>query len=490
MKAVPALVAVAAATVAGAAVMLVEVAGAHVLAPGFGTGLNAWSAMIVVALGGLACGYALGGWLADRLPRRVARVLFATLTLAGLCCIADALLWEAVVTTCAPLGAQGGAVVAAAVLFFLAFLALGAAYPMTVRLWTRSLAQVGRRSGLLSAASAVGSLGGAALAGFVLVPALEIETIFLGCAAVLLVAAAVVLLAGGGSKLAAAALLVVACGTALLPARPRPADVLHRGGSMFGPLEVRQIGIMRYLMVADTAQGIARVDEDGAVRGAMPHVRAISRMLAESLPHEAGGVLLIGLGAGLLPRALEPIPCRSVEIDPAVVDAARRFFGFDPARHPVHVADGRAFLGQGGGVYDAIVVDALRGIDLPYHLLTREFFALARSRLHRDGVLVVNYQGFLAGEGDRLLRAIERTLRAVYDEVEICFAEEAAEYGSVLFAAHRRGIDVQWPPVRGYRLRSTFLDERPAAVLTDRRNPVALWCAQLERRRRRTDRDR
>ena len=55
-----------AAAVAGAATMLIEVAGAQSLAPGFGTGLNAWAAMITVALGGLALGYALGGVVADR----------------------------------------------------------------------------------------------------------------------------------------------------------------------------------------------------------------------------------------------------------------------------------------------------------------------------------------------------------------------------------------------------------------------------------------
>ena len=52
--------------------MLVEVAGAHVLAPGFGTGLNAWAAMITVALGGLAAGYAIGGLAADRFPKSAA----------------------------------------------------------------------------------------------------------------------------------------------------------------------------------------------------------------------------------------------------------------------------------------------------------------------------------------------------------------------------------------------------------------------------------
>jgi len=490
-----------AAGVAGAAVMVIEVAGAHVLAPGFGTGLNAWAAMITVALGSLACGYALGGLVADRWSGHAAHILAAALVVGGVFCAADGLLWESVPYRLAGLGPRLGAVATAAALFLVPFVSLGAVYPLTVRLWTRTADEVGRRSGLLSAVSAVGSLVGAALAGFVLVPTLAIETIFAGVAAALLAAAGAVLVVGRRLMAVGVVLLALALSPFVLPSAPVPEGRLVRRGSLFGPLEVWQTGALRRLVVAGTCQGFAIGDpaRSEPLRSHMPHVRVISEMLSESLPVEDGRVLIIGLGAGFMPRQIEVESCETVEIDPAVVTAAEQFFAFDRSRHPVHVADGRAFLLGARTRYDAVVVDALRGIDLPYHLLTRQFFELVRSRLSPEGILVVNYHGFLEGAEDKLLRAIEKTLRAVFDEVDACFCEERlltreprerlpVTYGNVIFAARAGGVEVFWPEESGYQIVETFLDERPSRVLTDSHNPVALWCAQLERRRREMER--
>jgi len=49
---------------------------------------------------------------------------------------------------------------------------------------------------------------------------------------------------------------------------------------------------------------------------------------------------------------------------------------------------------------------------LPAHLLTREFFALARSRLKQDGTLYVNL--IVAPAPDRLSTRADRTLRSVF----------------------------------------------------------------------------
>jgi len=471
-----------AAGLAGAAVMVIELAGAHVLAPGFGIGLNAWAAMITVALGGLAGGYFLGGVAADRWRGHAPRILSAALAAGGAFCVADALFWEKAVGAFTRLGPRLGALGAAAVLFLLPFIALGAVFPLAVKLRTRAVEEVGRRTGSLSAVSAVGSLLGAVLAWFWLVPSLSIETTFAGCAAVLVMAAAAVLIAARGPNRAGIILLLLSCGPLFVSAGPLPEGVLLRRGSLFGPLEVRQSGILRYLTVANTVQGIARGDP---VRSHMPHTRLISQMLARSIPHDGGKVLLIGLGAGFIPRELDPIPCETVEIDPAIVDAATRFFAFDPARHPVHVADGRAFLLSTRERYEAVVIDALRGADMPFHLLTREFFELVRRRLHPGGILVVNYQGFLFGSEGLLARSVEKTLRSVFEDVDICFHRDPPENAVAIFAAHGPDIFAEWSPVRGYQVRQTFLaDELPARILTDSRNPVELWSAQLDCRRR------
>jgi len=502
-----------AAGLAGAAVMVVEVAGAHALAPNFGVGLNAWAAMIVVALGGLACGYALGGVVADRWRRAARGILAAALAVAGLACAADALCWDSpFVARLAELGPRRGAVAAAAVLFLPTFVALGAVYPLAVKLWTRTVDEVGRRTGWLSAVSTVGSLLGAGAAGFVLVPTLAMEAVFAQCAAALLVMAVVVYAWGPGRRSWRALLIPVGLAPLFLPPAALPEGVLYRRGSLFGPLEVWESGIVRHLMVARACQGsgivrpappdrgtpgqmapgygdiadpglVAEAEPDRKMRSYLPHTAVISGMLGQSLLRPESRALLIGLGAGFIPRQLAPVPCDTVEIDPAIVDAAERFFEFSQERHPVHIADGRAFLLTARTRYDAIIIDALRGGDVPHHLVTRECFRLARRRLHSDGILVVNVQGFVTGPNDKLVRSIERTLRAVFGEVDLCVNPHPPGNANVILAAHRPGLEIVWPVQRGYEPAETLLDSRPAPILTDSRNPVALWCAQAERRR-------
>lgn len=79
---------------AGVVALVMEVAGAQALAPGFGTGLNAWGAMISVTLGFMACGYVAGGWIADRRPDRARRILTPALALAAAGCVAAGRQWK------------------------------------------------------------------------------------------------------------------------------------------------------------------------------------------------------------------------------------------------------------------------------------------------------------------------------------------------------------------------------------------------------------
>ncbi len=478
LKRFPGIIILIVAAVASASAMVLEVAGAHALAPGFGTGMNAWAAMIVVGLGGLACGYALGGFAADRWKEHLAkRVVPLLLVTGGLCFAADALVWHGLVTGLAAVGPRVGALLAGAVLFFVPFAALGAIYPAALKLWTGAIEELGRRSGLLSAVSAVGSLAGAAAAGFLLVPALSLESVFGACAVALILMAGVVLLSSS-FKAGGILLILLGCLPVFLPARPLGHGVIHRRASLFGPVEVVDRGGARFLVVSGTIQGAMLKDSHESV---FPYVQVLAEMLRRNLPAQQRKVLLVGLGAGLLPRLLEPGSCLTVEVDPATVQVAEEYFLFDVSRYPVRVADGRVFLLSSQECYGAVIFDAYGGGNHPYHMLTRECFELVKARLHPGGMFVLNYLGYVGGPNGRFVRSLEATLRAVFEHVEVYSSEEVADYANVIFVAHGPGVEIDWPP-GVYERRLTFLDNRPVQLLADSRNPVALWSAAVEQR--------
>jgi hypothetical protein len=68
--------------------------------------------------------------------------------------------------------------------------------------------------------------------------------------------------------------------------------------------------------------------------------------------------------------------------------------------------------------YDIIWLDVYDRHLIPFHLTTQEFFSQVRSRLHPDGVMVLN----LASSGDRQdqqrIGAVLETLRSVFPSIE------------------------------------------------------------------------
>jgi spermidine synthase len=109
-------------------------------------------------------------------------------------------------------------------------------------------------------------------------------------------------------------------------------------------------------------------------------------------------ILIIGLGGGTLPSALQKMLPNTkvdvVELDAAVERVAERFFDFKKtANTRVFIEDGRVFvkrMGRARAQYDMIMLDAFESDYIPEHMLTQEFLREVRAILAPDGVLVAN----------------------------------------------------------------------------------------------------
>lgn len=134
---------------------------------------------------------------------------------------------------------------------------------------------------------------------------------------------------------------------------------------------------------------------------------------------QAKRVLMIGLGGGSVPKRFwRDYPEMTVdvaELDPMVVDVAKRFFQVrEDARLRITVQDGRLFIRRTQQKYDMIVIDAYFSESIPFHLTTREFYELARERLAPGGIIVSNVIGALQGPRSSLFHAIYKTQAAVF----------------------------------------------------------------------------
>jgi hypothetical protein len=189
----------------------------------------------------------------------------------------------------------------------------------------------------------------------------------------------------------------------------------------------------------------------------------------------------------------------AVEIDPAVAEVARRSFALDD-RVAVHLRDGRRFLAETADSWDVIVFDAYGSSSIPFHLVTKEVFALCKRRLTPDGLLMLNVEG--RGWRDPIIASLAATLRSSFENVvALPTAEPPDQLGNLVllatdrdpgfpegrlehpYAVLKREGDswLQWATVqRNHAWDNRFVpDATGAVVLTDDRNPVDLWAEEI-----------
>jgi MFS family permease len=161
----------------GFAIMVLEIIGARYLAKDFGGDFYTWISQIGVILIALALGYAIGGALADRF-RRVG-FLAAPLFVAGVFTLLipnftprllKAIIMRHPLDQEIPmLWKKLDPVLGSTLVFFLPCFVLAVISPYMIRVAARQLEHVGRISGLVYAASTVGSIAGVFVSGYVLI---------------------------------------------------------------------------------------------------------------------------------------------------------------------------------------------------------------------------------------------------------------------------------------------------------------------------------
>ncbi len=494
------------AALTGALIMVIEVMGSKVIGPFFGVSLFVWTALITVALVALAAGYATGGWVADR--RSSPDTLFLLILFAGLWTLAVPWLKAPVLMACAPAGLRTGALLSSLALFGPCLFLLGCVSPFVVRLAAPRLEHIGRTVGLFYAISTLGSFLGTVVTGYFLIAWLGVRGVFL------LTGGLLVALAGCWFVLFRRRWLALA-----LVALPLliPADSPFVAATMANGTEVRRIhreeGFYADLQVLDYSGSAFRTRElvlDGLVQGGIDRDSGLSvyeytyflEELARGLRPDGRTCLVIGLGAGVVPRWFEErgVICDVVDINPDVVETAQQLFGFTP-RGRIFVADARRFLTENSQRYDYVVLDVFTGDTTPGHLLTVEALRALAAHVAPGGVMVANLIGELGPEA-RMTSAIVRTAREAFDNVRLfpTFDEKTGPgFGNLVLAAHdgppraldlSRAADSPMHPLARQRV-ARFLgrehvlgDLASALILTDDYNPIDFFDRELKERLR------
>lgn len=249
------------------------------------------------------------------------------------------------------------------------------------------------------------------------------------------------------------AILLLALTGCVPNADPAEGKIVHREKSMYRDLIVVELNGYRCMTFGRhrTMQSCILLDDPDML--ALPYTRAVFAGL-EANPGTKR-TLVIGLGGGVIPRALRRIdPSMQIdviELDPAVVDVAKRYFGYrEDAALRTFTGDGRVFVRRqlrNGTRYDLIVIDAFERVYVPEHMITREFIGEVKSLLSPHGVIAANT--FASGP---LAPYEAATYQSVFDQVRVV---EVA-MGSRILLAGRDGL----PPEAATRDNASALENR------------------------------
>ena len=425
--------------VTGAIVMSFEMLGSRYLNPYFGSGIYTWAALISTVLAALTLGYFIGGFIADRRPYvsvLATTVLVGSAYLLVLPLFAEPML-EWVLAGIDDI--KTGSLLASLAILLFPVTFLGMYSPFAIRLLIRSAQSSGTVSGTVYGISTVGSIVGTLGTTFYLLPYIGSRalTLTLGAAGV---AAALVLYAlprlNRRAALGVVALpLLLALGLPAAQAQERPADLVdeqiraamlkHRDGrvarieteynDIFITKRRNELTMSFQLKGWNYTESIANLSDVDDLP--VHYTRAMTTALL--YPAETKSMLMIGLGGGSLStylgRAMPEVVIDSVEIDPGVIAAAKKYFGIrETPRLRYLASDGRVLLKRQSKTYDLILVDAYHGGYVPFHLLTKEFYELLKQRLNPGGAVVFNVH-----DGTKLYVSTIKTLGAVFGAVHL-----------------------------------------------------------------------
>lgn len=478
----------------GAAIMVLEMAGARLLAPELGTSIVVWTSIIGVILASLSLGYWLGGRLADSVLRsngkkqnkegaantRAFAVLANLLMLAAICVFITAALGVVIPGAISGLTSSLhlSTVLASLALFTLPSVLCGMVSPYAVRLGITSSDTSGAVIGRLNAVSTVGSIVGTFLGGFVLLSWFSTGSIIIGVALCLLATSALVRARPLLPK-AVLGLLLIAAMTGNASYAKWVAETgfyndnipitIDTSYSSMRVAKGMQHGRNALLLLTDPGSAQSGMFEDDPAELMFDYTRYYG--LGTAMKPDAKRILMLGGGGYSVPKWLlagrsglahDDFSLDVVELDPGMSQTAARYFKADLAdkRLSVFHEDARTFVNRASrsvpqgqyGPYDLIFADIFNSwYTVPFHVGTREAAQKIHSLLAEDGVYIMNIISAINGDNGRLLRSIRLAFLESFDHVEIFPVQQRYNGGlvqNVMLLASRSGRPLPDPEVQ------------------------------------------
>ncbi len=468
----------AASFLAGFGLMTLELTATRIVAPHIGASIYTWTAIIGTVLLGSSIGYVWGGIQIDKHPVQKT-IFYFSVGSAVFISLINIFIKFLPTIALSGMSALLISISAAIFLFFIPSILIGAISPCLLKLKTKELANVGVGAGIISASWSAGSVLGTVLTGFFLVGIIGSQKIIFIVSAIFLLVAALFT----NKKAVMLPLVAVLCLLPLNFSKTSAASVFKTESDYYS-IEVAEknlpiLGPVRLLFLDFGSHSIESTD------GRKIHNYPESFPVFFSINPGIKSVHLIGGGAQTISKKIhayrDNVSIDSIEIDPAVNEAAKKYFEADNGNTNFLVGDARLNLSRESKRYDLIFGDAFNSvISVPGHLLTKEFNELVKTRLNENGVYALNIASSLSGENSALFGSVLKTFAETFPNyILLSFNSSRARTQNIILVGVNNDSEVNIPVLRakllkeedGEWLSSLIVDGLPelnkGVILTD-----------------------
>lgn len=382
--------------------MVIELLGAKIIAPFYGTSMYVWASVLGVTLIALAGGYYGGGWVSNRYKDK--NPLFIILAIGALLTILAPKIAPSIMMSTNNLGVRGGSFVSVLIYLLPSILCMGMVSPIIIQQITQSSDNAGKSAGTVYAISTLGGILATFLAGFILIPQMGIRATasITGFILLAISVAGMFIHKQKSSTIVVGVLcfLFVPYSYSKGPKSDPSVSVRYQSSGILGEWTVvDQVVVVqngtplstRQLLLNGVDQTYTEVGNEPVSMWMYPHKLAA---LAGIKP-EKSNALLLGMGGGSIAHNLIELGFKLdiVELDDRIPYIAETYFGFNPKTANLVIDDARHFVRNSKSKYDIVVLDLVNGEVQPSHIFTQEGLKELRKVLNDDALVIINFQG-------------------------------------------------------------------------------------------------
>ena len=424
----------------GAVVLSLELLASRILTPFFGVSLYIWTSILSVTLIFLAIGYQFGGWITSKIESEYYEELFIFIPfVSSIFILISTITYPILFPRLINLDLLVGTFLGSFLLLSIPLVLMSSLNPILISIIKKKNDQSSdSKSGSVMFISTIGSVFGVIFTALFLIPNFTNFSSFILNAIFLITYNFFIYIFIGYSSFKKLKKLFIFLNILLLvillvilffkenylnhftttkDKLNNEYFVLNEYPSFYGNFKVvefrphNQENIYRYALYQN-GQNQNYLDEDGNSLSIYHYtLDALSQIASK------GNVLMLGLGAGTLPKKLvgRGFNMDVVDIDPKTFDIAKKYFKYKPVNTNIFFEDARTFVRKCKKKYELIIIDLFFSGGVPEHLTTKEFYNDLNNCLSNDGIVITN--SLMDFSNELALNSVLSTFNVVFKNV-------------------------------------------------------------------------